>query len=295
MVREALKHEFLLDTLLSLAAFDMAVEAGGQTDAAEYYAGAALDYYDRAVRGFTALVGAETEENHLAMFGFVSNSLMLCFVVPRFRAAAADDDENAHASGPGRRTLGLVFDARPTLQAVTQRCWSWLQKSPVHLDAFLRQNLPYSELSTDVRQSMARLICVNDDYKSQRMASNAPETSPDLDHESYESAIMQLEGIFARDIDGTVKGTVITWTLLVDARFVANFTGSDPMALLIAMHWGVLVNDLGKLAWWASHAGSDLIAELSALLQSSAWASSPMWQESIAWTREKVGLPGIIR
>lgn len=292
--REALRHEFLMDGILSYAAFDLPIASAPAPESAEY-ARAALEYYDHGLAAFTrARTGSISEDNALALFVFGTMKLILDFLVPQFR-----DDGDGRAYGPARRAAMMIFDSLPALSVLTQACWQWLEQSPVQLYAFLEQNVPYELLNENVKQAIRRLLSVNERYHTRSRPTGGIESpddssGPDPDHDSYQSAILHLEGIFARELDATLRATLISWMALVDERFVGNFKQSKPVALLIMMHWAVLVNNLGKEAWWAGQAGRNLVAELSVELQRSQLARMPEWQESIAWTRRQVSLPDLL-
>jgi hypothetical protein len=63
--RAALKHDFLMDGILSISALEIAM-SGEEADSAPYIY-AALEYYDKGSISFRANLSNVTKENHFCM------------------------------------------------------------------------------------------------------------------------------------------------------------------------------------------------------------------------------------
>ena len=284
--RDALRYDFLMDAILAVAALETAHELG--VEAAPKYGLAALEYYDHSLRAFHAELGKGiTEENYLAAF---ICSLMLGIVsthAPKYSPDGAD--------GSGRSALEtafLVFDMMEGNRSVVLTSWKWIVKGPLKLDAWEPVG-PLHLLNDETKAAMARLRSLNDQAYPASGPGDPAEgpaaifsTDP---HAAYQSAIKYLEDIYAREAGGKVKAACIAYPGLAGPYFSAAIRRPEPMALLILMHWGVLMHRLGRDTWWA--AGQDLVAEITAVLRQSQLSPSEELKETINWARTQADLP----
>jgi len=87
--------------------------------------------------------------------------------------------------------------------------------------------------------------------------------------------------------DGS-RGRILAWLAMAGQEFITKLKENEPMALLILMHWAVLLKNLSDL-WWARNAGSGLIEDVTMALEKVAVESgrswSPKWAETLEWAR----------
>lgn len=126
---------------------------------------------------------------------------------------------------------------------------------------------------------------------------------PATDHESsscfagdsplYQVAIAHIKYSFAEEIRDVVKNYCWTIASVNDPEFFDAVRDLEPMALLIIMYFGVLLDMMGKkgnaMAWWLRGQGKEIVGDVSQILNSSPVARLPDVQEAICWTRQKVG------
>jgi hypothetical protein len=62
------------------------------------------------------------------------------------------------------------------------------------------------------------------------------------------------------------------------------------MALLILMHWAVLLDKLEGRFWWAGPTGKLLVIEISNALTQSLMIDEPECKTGIIWARQQTGL-----
>ena len=279
--RDALKHPYLLDCVFAFAALDLAVASPDPADQASY-ARAGLDYHDRALRGFHAELRNIAPENHLPIFMVSTLLLPLNIARPQLVPAAAGGRPRISA----RDSVLALFDLMACTALVATTTWDLLEAGPVQTRAWINQDVPVHLLDAGTKAAVARLHALNDGHHR-----DGPEAAV---HESYQTKILHLEGCFARDIEASVKGSCLAWVGLTRGDFAEKFRRAEPLALIIMMHWGVLVENLGREAWWANQAGRNLVMELSGELQRLRFDSLPVWQESISWARQQVGLPPLV-
>lgn len=317
--REALRHPFLLNSLFAFTALELAAASADRAEEAEDYALAAVELHDRADYAYKAVLGNcpgdnITRDNHLALFLFSVMELPMNLALRRF---APPDSAHRQRLRHARTCVYSMFDLLLSSTSVAKLCWDWLATGPVQVHAWIRQNVPVDKLDGAIREAMVRLHCLNDrlnrdnqngavanhdrgdDVDMEERGGNdggghSDANPPSLDHASCQTIILHLEDCFARDLDGSVKGCCLTWLGLAGRSFAAAFRRSEPLPLLLMMHWGVLLENLGREAWWATQTGRDLVIELSAEMRRLGLESLPVWQESIAWTREQIGLPGLV-
>jgi len=283
--RDALRYDFLMDAILAVAALDMAHELGA--DAPSRYGRAALEYYDHALRSLHAELGRGIDqENYLAVF---IGSLMIGAIsvhAPKYSRDAADKSMTA------LETTYLLFDMMKGNQSVVVTCLGYIVKGPIRMDAWDPVG-PLHLLDEGTKSAMARLRRLNDQAHPDSVSGDQDGGYADIlsqePHTAYRSAIKYLEDIYARDMDGKIKAACIAWPGFSGPYFMTAIRRSEPLALLILMHWAVLMHRLGRDTWWAE--GQDLVDEITAMFRSSQLSPSDELKASINWAREQSDLP----
>jgi len=77
---------------------------------------------------------------------------------------------------------------------------------------------------------------------------------------------------------------VLPWLVVVSDEFVMFVQNELPMALLICMCWGLLLNRVEGI-WWAKASGSKIVAQLIPRL-----VDAQEWNGIVNWAKEEVGL-----
>lgn len=89
------------------------------------------------------------------------------------------------------------------------------------------------------------------------------------------------------------RGRVLAWLAMAGPDFVTKLKEEEPMALLILIHWAVLLESLKDL-WWAKNAGKRLMEDVVAVLEKVAFSSGarrwPGWAEAVGWARWEAGV-----
>ncbi|CRK15715.1 hypothetical protein BN1723_010765 [Verticillium longisporum] len=255
--REGLRHDFVLRIMFALTSLDLAVHvAQTEADAASYVR-SALAYHDAA---------ASALDRHV-----------------RARAAHHAHDWLAHVATAAHTAYQLAS----------------LLRLPASIDA----------CDAATRAPLARLYAVNDAlhepaayYPDSQKPTRAtllhaeqpqqqPQQGPPVSrHEMYRRAVFDLGTCFAEDATGLVPGHSASFPSVAGPGFAAAVGGGEPLALLVVMHWGVLLHRMGLRCWWAAGVGACLVAELSEALPETELAFLPAAQEGVAWARGEVGL-----
>ena len=184
----------------------------------------------------------------------------------------------------------MLMDLIMGSSLIAIRSLAWIYTGPLEesiafvIKCFLEVEEP-NNLDTDDKAAFMRLKTLSD-YAS---------VSSSVAAGTYENAVVQLRVLWREDIKNNVRGIAIAFPSLAAQDFAIAVSKSEPMALLILMHWAIMLNKLDKVdkLWWAKSVGKDLVVEISdRLLKSEAEvATFPEFWESVAWARGKVGLP----
>ncbi|KAH7256307.1 hypothetical protein BKA59DRAFT_412767 [Fusarium tricinctum] len=301
MGRWALKHEYLLQGMFAFSALEVALCGGAvvvEDDYPTYYAKLAVEYYDKASRSFRAQLENVTSENaqKIFMFSFLAVSVNMALgqctafeelqegVLERMvtlwellmgNASIADQHFDALISGAlSRSTESLML--RTQLQIETP-----------------------SSLSKDTEEAIERLsIIVN--KACEILTSSSPEDKSEVNTRisSYRASVSAIQTCFVQDSKDVYRGVAIGFPAMAGRDFGLALKSSDPVALLLMVYWGVQLNELGKLAWWAGTFGKKMVDEVSELLwvpdPGSEIMSMPGWRECISWARLEVDIPPIV-
>ncbi|KAM0504606.1 hypothetical protein D7B24_008700 [Verticillium nonalfalfae] len=310
MPREGLRHDFILRIMFALTSLDLAVNvAQTEADAASYVR-SALAYHDTATSALHRHVGARTAHHDRDWLTHVAIAAHAAYHLAVF--------STTRAGGTARSRVASIFALWS--QAATSGGGGGGATAAAGLDALLAASpatalqsllrLPASIDACDAatRAPLARLYAVNDalhepaayypdSQKPARAALlhaellHAEQQQPPLSrHEMYRRAVFHLGACFAEDATGLLPGYCASFPSLAGPGFAAAVGGGEPMALLVVMHWGVLLHRMGLRCWWAAGVGACLVAELSEALPETELAFLPAAQEGMAWARGEVGL-----
>ncbi|RVX65884.1 hypothetical protein B0A52_10248 [Exophiala mesophila] len=277
--KDALKFDFLMDGILALSALDIAVSPCAVD--VSVYVQAALQYYEQASGQYRWQLSNLTKENHQAVFLFGLLAVAINLVIPH---CVSDGVEQTSTLDH----VLVAFDLLHGISAITLSCWDWLKDGPITfpLEEFRRN--PLHLLDDNTKKSIKRLHAVNEAHRIPN-GQGLAKTS-DATRQLFKNCIINLEFLFAKEIEDEIRCICTAFPGLCGKEFTSAVAESNPMALFILMHWGVLLARLGHDAWWARPAGKNLVAELSvslALLQND---YTPEWEEGILWARSEAGL-----
>ncbi|QDS67906.1 hypothetical protein FKW77_008395 [Venturia effusa] len=293
----ALEHDYLLYGIFAMSALDLIIggTVADETQTQMHFQ-AALEYYDRASASFRRQLSNITSENFhsMYMFAFLAAAMYmarpLCPLEQRNRPSEGVMGRAAvvmkllmACSGLGEQNIGLMLDAngisgssmKTTITAVAD-----VLRSPQYL-------------GTSIEDALTRLTNLIDMDAFLNWRGDAFSTSSSLTA-SHHNAVRWLRVSFGMEAkySETVMGFCLAWPALAGKEFVDAFSRADVMAMLIVMHWAVLLDRLGSIAWWAASMGRDLVHEISTtVLQSKAREDiGTEMHQSIEWARRQVGL-----
>lgn len=175
---------------------------------------------------------------------------------------------------------------------------------------------PASLLDADTRRALARLGVVNDMLYGIVRTPSSAEADGDGDggfddgggegveygdiaikamlhpsHETYAAAITDLRRCFAEHARGWIDGFVMAFPMWMGKDIVSAMERrDDPMALLVLMYFGVLLEFNGRNQWWCASLGTKLVMEISDVFVRSGREYGPEFWDAVAWARRKCGL-----
>jgi hypothetical protein len=261
----ALQHPFVLDIMLALSATHIASEAKEQDKRATYLH-LALEYQNQAVVKARDQLHNVCETNCNALFAFTTLNFPTSVVLAQLSSSDAE---------PARSPLDSVLISSEWLRCLLSIMLigePWIRAGPFK-DAY--DNCDGEDAYNDsMRPAMQRLVSIlaTSDYATRDKGQH---------FKIYSNAVEMLEDHFIRS-----QHMAIAWPGEVGPAFIQQLQARDGMAMLIAMHWGVLLYSLDM--WWASFTGKRLVDQISRDLQ--ALECHDNTSKAIEWARLQVGL-----
>ncbi|KAI1101257.1 hypothetical protein F4804DRAFT_15991 [Jackrogersella minutella] len=279
--RSALNYDFMLNCIMAISSLQIA-QSIGEANTAKYV-NAGLEYYNRGSRSFRTHIGILNAENCHVLYMFSALAIAVHLSIPQRSVSA----------------LGLLVVALDLVNGSTSigmMGMPWLLNSPLPLRLFIsRMGASKDLIDEDSRAALARLYVLND---LRNKATSKPVDGDEeedgvavvRDHELFEMVIGGLEMCYAEEAKGLLKGFSTAFPGLAGKHFTALVRKSDPFALLIIMHWAVLLNGLDKSIWWATSISERLALEISDLLRHYHPDLALEWADAMLWVHDRIGL-----
>lgn len=265
--RLALQYDFLMHGILSLASLHLATTI--EPPASLAYIDTALQYHNLTFAPFRAAIDNLTPQNCEAVLAQSIITTIIGIALPRVTVAR---DESSSMT----ENIVVVFELLQGVRKIIDIGRSWIK-----LTLFTRQkDLGGSNtisLDYETGTALDRLARLND------------ETLASIDTDQYrinKDVIAHLRHCFTLFASSSDPANVLAWLAVVDKEFVDNVRRRQPLALLILMHWGVLLGELDGTWWWARNSGRSLVSELLYVL----CPGDMRWADSLSWAERKLGL-----
>ncbi|OOQ87302.1 C6 transcription factor [Penicillium brasilianum] len=266
--RLALQYDFLMNGILALAALHIATTTESPTSLA--YIDTALQYHNLSFAPFRAAIDNLTPQNCEAVLAQSIVTTVIGIALPRV-TAPRDDNSNM------TENILVVFELLQGVKKIIHIGRSWIK-----INLYSRQKERYesmgpTELDSDASAAFDRLAMLNE------------ETVASMDAQQYlinKEVIDHLRDCYTLYASSQDPGEVLAWLAAVDKEFVDNVRRQQPLALLILMHWGVLLGELDGRWWWASNSGKSLVLELLQVLL----PADARWTEYLSWPQRRMGL-----
>jgi hypothetical protein len=265
--REALKHDFLLSSMLALASLHIATTM--DPAAALSYVDTALQYHNRALAPFRHALDHLSPDNCDAVLAHSVITTALGTVLPRLTPHPSDIPSVT-------KNIVVLFELLHGVSKIQGMSGHWFKnKLFLYEDGFWPSDT--IALDNDTEQALTRLETLNDKMRSETCLE---------EYHINKDAIHLLRMSFERYTGSPDMVSVHAWPACVSKEFVQFVRRRLQLSLLILMHWGVLLGQFDGKLWWASGAGKELVLELSPSLRS----EDRQWEDARFWPPKKLGL-----
>lgn len=265
--RLALQYDFLMNGILALGALHIA--AALDTPASLVYIDTALQYHSLTFAPYRFAVDHINPMNCEAVLAQSIITTVIGIALPRVSSARGE-------SSSITENIVVVFELLQGVKKIHRIGESWIK-----LELFARRRNYWDPgtvgLDSETEAALERLGALNDES----LASIDPDQ-----HQINKDAIVYLRHFSMRVANEVDAANVLAWLAMVDKDFVDNVRRRQPLALLILMHWGVLLGELDGQHWWARDSGRALVSELIKTLQ----PADAQWRKAVAWPQNKMNL-----
>ncbi|GAT22723.1 C6 transcription factor [Aspergillus luchuensis] len=230
--RKALQHDFLMSGILAIASLHIASTL--DPPEALSYIDTALEYHNHAFAPFRQALDNLTPAN--------------CDAVLAHSLPQLAREENQSMT----ENIIVVFELLHGVSKIFTISRPWLQgKLFTSRRGFWEDQL--SILDSEIEAALDRLTALNNDVL-------APDKADQ--HHIIKNAIALLRRCFCRYNHARDVASILAWVATVDKEFVHALRCRQPLALLVLIHWGVLLQELDEKVWWAKDSGTALVSEL---------------------------------
>ncbi|KAI0446341.1 hypothetical protein F4803DRAFT_504460 [Xylaria telfairii] len=316
MPQEALHYDFLLNGIFVAAALHRSTMTP-EPEARGYF-NVAMELYDRASRSFRTHLGKMDPATHHVLYIYSS---MTAFINIAFSQCNFSEGNELNTLS----TVAVAFDLLNGSVNIAQTNFQRLLDSPVPIRAYLNYGSATDvALHHETRLALSRLQNLNELYHSSSSryqgGGTTPASSDDLSMATTprsdttisttsvvtaparpcEAAISLLKLCFAEEQRALLRGFCFVFPGGAGPDFTAAVKASDPMALLILMHWTVLIERAGDEFWWAKDLGRRLAIGIWKAMQlfpprsPSPAMLAPEWGDGISWVCVQLGLPEFV-
>ncbi|ORX95731.1 hypothetical protein BCR34DRAFT_579117 [Clohesyomyces aquaticus] len=262
--RMALKYEFLMHGLLSVAALHL---ASSHPESDTSYTDAAICHHDLALAEYRVQLNDIDSENCSALFACSTMVILFAFGFSLSRVHCG-----AGIQRPVQEITNIFVLLRGSY-ALIQESWHWLETGELSLLFQERAGDASTVLPHEVMASFRRL----EEFLESAEA--------DFQEKSvYQTAIRRLKECFVSVLPNHAdKGLVLSWPMLVEPVYIVFLTEERPMALVILAHYATVL-DTVKSSWWALGWGKQLLLDICQLLSEE--YQSLVWWPQIAIQRK---------
>ena len=279
----SLSHDFLLNGVLALTAYEIASCYPDPTDrarrdqyvtAATRYQGDALAQFQQYLKGNGTDPDRETYEPILA---FSLGLMVLALASAQFMPLSHRDDRcGGGGHGPMvQNTLTHYELVRGCATVLGGHAEEYILSNPYIAKLTRFEDLPTAQMEGRHKVVIGKLGELNE----RRLVTNSLEERYEVRarhvraFEACKKAIGLLQECFAKvgghmrkgdEGEGEYQGYVLGWLNLSGEGFVEVIREGDQVAVLVLMVWGSLVEGLGRRVWWAKGFGGRLVAEIAA-------------------------------
>ncbi|KAE8418915.1 hypothetical protein BDV36DRAFT_147932 [Aspergillus pseudocaelatus] len=262
--QQASKHMFLLHGILALAALHVAATAT-ESACVLSYLDTALQYHNKSFAPFRQALDALTPLNCDAVFAQSAIITVIGIALPRLNAQHRGECFSMIEN------MITVFELLQGSTKVSRISRPWLKASMFSKYDFWM--IGTGDLDSEKIVAIEKLSQLN------TCIAGAEQSGANRE------AIDLLQSCFAKFARSSHPVAILAWLVYTKKEFIDGMRMRQPFPLLVLMHWGVLLNELGSHFWWAKGCGRDLVTELLAEIK----GEDPVWEQALEWPRKMIG------
>jgi hypothetical protein len=266
MVELALKHDFILHSILCLSALHLAFKDPTRK---EHLTHVASELTDKALVSFRKSMQAVSRENADALFAFSSN-IVLC--------AWANDLTPGHLfftntiERPGERPELQWIGLLRSIRSILKETWIWVESGPLKPLLRLKPENDPPPLTPEVEQKFSDLKSVwepnNDRYSAQEIL------ALDQAFEALKDAYILI--IIDRDV--CKVAVTYFWPVTVSEYFTTMINQQKPASLVVLAYYCIILHEVRSF-WWIQNMGTELFQNIEKIL-------GEQWSTVLEWPRE---------
>ena len=273
----AMKHDFLLNGLFALSAYEIAGSCSNPSYRARYL-NSALEYQDQAYRSYRAQLIQTKPDGHEAMLYF--SMLLLPLNFASFQSMAGNSERDCaldNSSGQFALHHGLLVVVKRKPDVFARSVFSKIKPY---------NQLPRIPLSDGLKSVLGKLFALNERRHPPNFGQTCAKPDDEKIYIGCKTALYWLSETFTICLQNDFRGYCLTWIVLAGNDFSRAVQQEDQVSLLILMYWGLLVELLGRDYWWVKGYGQLLINEICSKIPINADETT---KELIAWAQKHVG------
>ncbi|EXJ59890.1 hypothetical protein A1O7_04037 [Cladophialophora yegresii CBS 114405] len=268
---------------MAISAMHIVLESSNAAPATiSQYMLAALEYHNAACQAFgnvgdhkTPRPNDDGETSFTTIFAFSIINLAFILGLPQCPVTSGKD---ARGGTDVVANVTMLFRVLQSVGSVISSDLDGFSKGPLSVSLDLFSAPRWREPDKDTKVALIRLRCIVE-------RENGPQSSSDVS-DRYSQAITWLEKCFSFYSDEN-RDVVLKWPMLLDMWFVRTLeTGGDQVCWLIVLHWAVMLHWFGRGKRFTGDLGARLVDELSESMP----GKDDLWEESIQYVRQQVGL-----
>ncbi|KAI2633037.1 hypothetical protein GGS26DRAFT_64925 [Hypomontagnella submonticulosa] len=271
--RAALNYDFMLNCLMSISSLQIARAIGGPES--KKYVTAGLEFYNRGSSSFRTHLGNMNADNSHVLYMFSSIAIAVHLSIPQRSTSVLELAKVAFDLVNGSTSIGMMG-------------MPWILNSNYPLRLYVsRIGATKDWIPPDVRVALEKLKEINE---QRNKVASEPISGGDENgvvlmskYELYEMAIQNLETCFAEEARGLLRGFGSAFPAMAGKHFTTLVNNSDPFALLIVMHWTIVIGMIDQSIWWLVSVAEPLAQEISDLLVAFHPDLAEEWAEGMAW------------
>ena len=280
--RLALGHDCLLHGMLAMSALEIAAFAEDNNGLCNHYVNIALEYHNLASSGLRMELLDVTPSNRQALFALSSILMVLGLALPRFASKRGEQGNMLDYMKTYLALLNglrLIVDTKPDFR----------HTEPLLSDYRTWDSLPARKLEPELHLAVQSLVTLNEEmHGASRTELSTPEIQALSYHAANRRALFYLEQEFGKCRDPDTRAYALGWPLRAGHDYMAAIAEREPVALVILMAWGVLVEQVSYDIWWMQSVGKKLVESLSEMMID--MSLNENFNEAFRWARKQVGL-----